>query len=70
MDADWLAAGELAGQMARAIAGGGRKVTTAFDRVELVSDAPTAIVADATGFTVVTEDEDSTSWLALSHAWK
>jgi len=44
-DADWLAAGELAGQAARAIAGGGGKIATAFDRVELISDALTAILA-------------------------
>jgi len=36
-DADWLAAGELAG--------GGGKIATAFDRVELISDALTAILA-------------------------
>lgn len=57
-DADWLAAGELAGRAARAVAGGGRKIATAFDRVELVSDALTAILARAAGFTVVTEDAD------------
>jgi hypothetical protein len=37
-DADWLAAGELAGHAARVIAGGG-KIATTFDRVELISDA-------------------------------
>ena len=57
-DADWLAAGELAGQAARAVAGGGRKVATAFDRVELVSDALTAVLAHRAGFTIVTEDAD------------
>jgi len=44
-DADWPAAGELAGHAARAIAGGGGKIATAFDRVELISDALTAILA-------------------------
>jgi len=57
-DADWLAAGELAGQAARAVAGGGGKIATAFDRVELISDALTAIQATKAGFTVVTEDTD------------
>jgi hypothetical protein len=57
-DADWLAAGELAGHAARLIVGGGGKIATAFDRVELISDALTAIVAAKAGFTVVTEDAD------------
>ncbi len=57
-DADWLAAGELAGRAARAMAGGGRKIATAFDRVELISDALMAMLARAGGFTVVTEDAD------------
>ena len=58
VDADWMAAGELAGRAARAIAGGGRAVATAFDRVELISDALISIVARAAGFTIVTEDAD------------
>ncbi len=57
-DADWLAAGELAGSAARFIANGGRKVTTAFDRVELISDALTAVLARQAGVTVITEDRD------------
>lgn len=57
-DEDWLDAGELAGRAARSIVGGGCKVATAFDRVELISDALTAIVASKAGFTVVTEDAD------------
>ncbi len=57
-DADWLAAGELAGHAARVVAGGGGKIATAFDRVELISDALTAILACQTGVTVVTEDKD------------
>ena len=57
-DADWLAAGELAGRAARAIVGGGSKVATAFDRVELISDALIAILARSARYTVVTEDTD------------
>lgn len=53
---DWLAGGELAGRAARAIAGGGRKIATAFDRVELISDALTAVVAAAAGCVIITED--------------
>ena len=47
----WLArnwgvlAGELAGHAARAVAGGGGRIAAAFDRVELISDALTAILA-------------------------
>jgi hypothetical protein len=52
-DADWLAAGELAGRTARAVGGG--KIATAFDRVELISDALTAILAARSGLTVVTD---------------
>lgn len=57
-NADWLAAGVLAGQAARALAGGGGAIATAFDRVELISDALTAIVARQADFTIVTEDGD------------
>ena len=57
-DADWLAAGALAGSAARAIAGGGRRLTTAFDRAELISDALAAVLARAAGFTIVTADAD------------
>jgi predicted nucleic acid-binding protein len=57
-DADWLLAGELAGRTARVVAGGGGRLATAFDRVELISDALTAILAGQAGFTVVTEDRD------------
>jgi predicted nucleic acid-binding protein len=57
-DADWLEAGELAGRAARAMAGGGRRLATASDRVELISDALTAILADKASFTIVTEDSD------------
>lgn len=54
-DSDWLAAGELAGRAVRAIGGGGGRIATAFDRVELISDALTAILARQAGFT---EDAD------------
>ena len=57
-DGEWLAAGELAGRAARTLAGGGGRIDTAFDRVELISDALTAIVAARTRLTVVTEDTD------------
>lgn len=57
-DADWLAAGEFAGHAARAIVGGGGKIATAFDRVEMISDALTAVLAAKASFTVVTEDAD------------
>jgi predicted nucleic acid-binding protein len=55
-DAEWLAAGEMAGHVARLLAGG--RIATAFDRVELISDALTAIMASRTGFTLITEDSD------------
>ncbi len=57
-DADWLAAGKLAGHAARVLAGGGGKVGTAFDRVELISDALTAVLAHQADFTIITEDGD------------
>ena len=55
---DWLEAGKLAGTAARAIAGDGRKIGTAFDRVELISDALIAILARKAGLTIVTADRD------------
>ena len=56
-DADeWARAGELAGTVARALAGGGNSIKTAFDRMELISDATTAVVASRAGVTVVTSD--------------
>lgn len=57
-DSDWLAAGELAGHAARAAAGGGRRIATAFDRVEPISDALIAVLAHGAGLTVITEDAD------------
>jgi len=56
-DADeWMRAGELAGLVARALAGGGKSIRTAFDRMELINDATTAVVAARSGVTVVTSD--------------
>jgi predicted nucleic acid-binding protein len=57
-DADWRAAGERAGRIAGEAAGGGRRIATAFDRVELIHDTLTAIVAARAGCVVVTEDRD------------
>lgn len=57
-DSDWLAAGKLAGHVARIIFGGGGRIATAFDRVELISDALTAILAAGAGYSVVSEDSD------------
>src|ERR1700722_11261151 len=57
-DADWRSAGEHAGRAAREMAGGGRRIATAFDRVELIQDTLTAIVAARAGCVVVTEDRD------------
>lgn len=56
-DADeWARAGELAGTVARALAGDGNSIETAFDRMELINDATTAGVASRAGVTVVTSD--------------
>ena len=49
---------ELAGKAARVMACGGRRIATAFDRVELIGDALTAIVAGQARMTVVTEERD------------
>lgn len=57
-DQDWMEAGKLAGAAARAIAGGARKTGTAFDRVELISDALIAVLAHKAGLTIVTADKD------------
>lgn len=56
--ADWSRAGELAGRAARGIAGAARSIRTAFDRVELIHDALTALAALRTGATLVTSDGD------------
>jgi hypothetical protein len=57
-DAEWLAAGTLAGRAACSIAGGAKTIATATDRQELIGDAITAILACSAGFTVITEDAD------------
>lgn len=54
----WAEAGALAGRAARAVAGRTRSIRTAFDRIELINDAVTAIVARDAGATIVTEDAD------------
>jgi predicted nucleic acid-binding protein len=54
----WLEAGTLAGHAARAIAGGGKSITTAAERQELIGDAMTAVLAHAAGCTIITEDAD------------
>ena len=64
-DEDWVAAGSLAGSAARAMAGGGKKIATAFDRLELIGDALIATMAAQGGFTVVTEDQDYRTLAAL-----
>lgn len=56
--ADWARAGELAGRVARGIAGAAKSIRTAFDRVELIQDALTALAALRTGATLVTSDGD------------
>ena len=64
--AQWARAGELAGEAARGAAGGAKSIRTAFDRVELVNDAATAIVALDHGLTVVTQDGDFDLFLQLA----
>jgi predicted nucleic acid-binding protein len=64
-DADWCAAGERAGRIAREAAGGGRRITTAFDPVELIHDTLTAIVAARAGCVVITEDRDFVALMGL-----
>jgi predicted nucleic acid-binding protein len=64
-DADWRAAGERAGRVARDLAGGGRRIATAFDRVELIHDALIAVLAARAGCTVVTEDRDFAAFVRL-----
>ncbi len=44
-------------QAARLLAGGGRRLAS-FDRMELISDALTAVLACAAGCTIITEDVD------------
>ncbi len=64
-DADWRAAGARAGRVARELAGGGRRVGTAFDRIELIHDALIAVLAARAGCTVVTEDRDFAAFARL-----
>lgn len=64
----WAEAGALAGRAARAVAGRARSIQTAFDRMELINDAVTAVVALAVGATVVTQDGDFDLFLQLEPA--
>lgn len=63
--ADWARAGELAGRVARGIAGAAKTIRTAFDRVELIHDALTALAAVRTGATIVTSDGDFDLFMQL-----
>lgn len=67
---EWMRAGELAGLAARALAGGGKSIRTAFDRMELINDATTAIVAARSGVTVVTSDRHFDLFAQLNPALK
>jgi predicted nucleic acid-binding protein len=70
-DADeWARAGELAGTVARAVAGGGNGIRTAFDRMELINDATTAVVASRAGVTVVTSDRHFDLFMQVDPALK
>jgi predicted nucleic acid-binding protein len=64
-DTDWRTAGMRAGTVARGFAGGGRRIATAFDRVELIHDALTAVLAARAGCTVITEDRDFVAFARL-----
>ena len=48
----------MAGQAAWAAAGGGRRTTTAFDRVELIGDALIALLAHGARLTVIMENAE------------
>lgn len=65
---EWERAGELAGGAARGIAGGGKSIQTAFDRIELINDASTAVVATRAGLTVITSDRDFDLFMQLDPA--
>jgi predicted nucleic acid-binding protein len=56
--AQWAQAGELAGRAARGLAGGGGSIKSAFDRIELINDAVTAIVSLDAKAAIVTQDGD------------
>jgi predicted nucleic acid-binding protein len=62
---DWLRAGELAGRVARGVAGAAKSIRTAFDRVELIHDALTALTALRAGATIVTSDGDFDLFMQL-----
>jgi predicted nucleic acid-binding protein len=55
---DWPRAGALAGAVARGTAGAAKSIPTAFDRIELIHDALTALTALRAGATLVTSDRD------------
>lgn len=61
----WARAGRLAGAGARAVAGEVRSIKTASDRIELMNDAVTAIVASDYGATIVTQDRDFDIFIQL-----
>lgn len=65
---EWMRAGELAGTVARALGGGGQSIKTAFDRMELINDATTAVVAARSGVTVVTSDRHFDLFMQLNPA--
>lgn len=62
----WACAGELAGRAARAVAGRAKSIRTAFDRIELINDAATAVVALDAGATVISQDGDFDLLLQLT----
>jgi predicted nucleic acid-binding protein len=66
--AEWIRAGELAGAAARAVAGGGKSIKTAFDRMELINDATSAVVAARAGVTIVTSDRHFDLFMQLEPA--
>jgi predicted nucleic acid-binding protein len=61
----WSRSGRLAGAAARAVAGEARSIKTAYDRIELMNDAVTAIVASDSGATIVTQDRDFDIFMQL-----
>lgn len=67
---EWMRAGELAGTVARALGGGGKSIKTAFDRMELINDATTAVVAARSGVTIVTSDRHFDLFMQLDPALK
>ncbi len=64
----WARAGDLAGQAARGVAGGGKSIKTAFDRIELINDAVTAVVSLDAQATIITQDGDFDLFLQLEPA--